>query len=126
MSKEILDQVQELVYSNFNYRTDKRQYRMEEHWVMPESDYDGTSKIVGDCEEFALACRKLLREHGIATRLVYCIAWGEGHCCLESEGWILDNNFDRVMTNDELTRDHGYEFIAVSGYEPGDPWYKIA
>ena len=29
-----------------------------------------------------------------------------------------------VRTNDSLT-DEGYDFIAVSGYNSGDPWYMI-
>lgn len=121
-----LDEIHEMVYKNFTYKTDKRQYGLEEHWVMPEDSYDGTQPFTGDCEDFALACRKLVRDAGIDnSRLVYCKdETGEGHGVLEVEGWILDNRQRSVVSNDRLTN-KGYEFIAVSGYNSGEPWRMI-
>ena len=122
--KSKLTGIHSKVLSNFTYKTDMKQYGMEEKWVMPEPNYDGSSKIVGDCEDFALACRKLCRDAGIDTsRLVYCKTEnGGGHGVLEVEGWILDNRQEKLMNRDKV---RGYEWIAVSGYNSGDPWHYI-
>ena len=122
---DILDRIHRQVFHNFTYKTDKKQYKLDEHWVMPDASYDGSQDFVGDCEDFALACRKLCREEGLKTRLVYCTEETEGgHAVLECEGWILDNRQRKVVTNDYLT-DNGYKFIGISGYESGDPWHYI-
>jgi len=122
---DILDSIHEQVFTHFKYKTDKRQYGLNEHWVMPDASFDGTQDFVGDCEDFALACRKLCREEGLETRLVYCKdETGEGHAVLECEGWILDNRQRKVVSNDRLT-EKGYEFIGISGYNSGDPWHYI-
>jgi predicted transglutaminase-like cysteine proteinase len=122
---DTLDKIHRKVFRRFTYKLDEKQYGMDEYWVMPDADYDGSSRIVGDCEDFALACRKLVRDAGLDSRLVFCYTEeGEGHAVLEVEGWILDNRYEQVVSNDWLT-DEGYEFVAVSGYESGEPWYMI-
>lgn len=129
MNQQLLDQLETIhkdVFGKFKYEFDKDQYGMVEKWVMPEEGFDGSQRIVGDCEDFALACRKLCRDRGIEkTRLVVCMTeTNEGHCVLEVNGWILDNRYRRVMSRDELDRE-GYRWIAISGYNPGDDWHKI-
>ncbi len=92
---------------------------------MPSDVFDGSTPIVGDCEDFALACRKLCRDANIPTRLVICYTEeGEGHCVLESSGWILDNRYTRVMSRDKLEK-QGYKWLAISGFESGDDWHRI-
>lgn len=119
-----LHTIHKLVFRNFTYATDQEQYSMVEKWVMPETDYNRHRPFTGDCEDFALACRKLCREDGIDnSRLVYCqTELGGGHCVLEVDGWILDNRFDRLKNRDDIV---GYKWIALSGYNSGDPWHKI-
>ena len=123
--KLTVEQIHKLVFSNFTYKTDKRQYKKLEYWVQPDSSYDGTQKIIGDCEDFALACRKLCDDHGYMTRLVFCnTELGEGHLVLECHGYILDNRMKKVVPKSYLDR-IGYTFISISGYEPGEPWLEI-
>lgn len=113
------------VLKNFTYKTDKKQYDTIEKWVEQPESYDGSQDVIGDCEDFALACRKLLRDLKIPSRLVYCLdETGAGHLVLESKGFILDNRQTRVVTNTFLKR-KGYKFLKISGYEAGDPWYNI-
>lgn len=121
-----LNEIHSTVFSRFKYQTDLKQFGVEEKWVMPPNTFDGTTKIVGDCEDFALACRKLCRDRGIDnSRLVVCLTEdGEGHCVLEVNGWILDNRYKRVMSRDQLGND-GYKWLAISGYNPGDDWHRI-
>lgn len=120
---EILKTIHRDVFEKFEYEYDKDQYGENEKWVMPEGTFDGTTSIVGDCEDFALACRKLCRDNGIDdTRLVACLTEdGEGHCVLECEGWILDNRFRAVKSRDDIP----YTWLAISGYHPGDDWHVI-
>lgn len=118
-----LKEIQGDVFRRFEYKYDHVQYDQEEKWVMPTEHFDGTTSIVGDCEDFALACRKLCRDAGIETRLVVCLTeTGEGHCVLECNGWILDNRHRRVRSRDDLD----YQWLAISGYDAGDDWHTIS
>tara|TARA_Y100000034_G_scaffold33314_1_gene40857 strand:- start:4595 stop:4999 length:405 start_codon:yes stop_codon:yes gene_type:complete len=124
--KSIAQSVHRKVFNNFTYITDIKQYGVLEKWVMPDEVYNGSQKITGDCDDFALACRKLMREAGVKTRLVYCLdETGEGHLVLEASGYILDNRQTKLMTNKSLMK-KGYQFLAISGYESGDKWFKLA
>jgi predicted transglutaminase-like cysteine proteinase len=116
-----LKRIHRKVLDRFTYKTDLEQYGENEKWVMPDS-----IRVVGDCEDFALACRRLCREEGINnSRLVVCtVETGEGHCVLEVDGWILDNRCQRVVSRDFL-ENKGYKWLAISGYSPGDDWHNI-
>jgi len=119
-----LRDVHELVPNNFKYKTDKSQYNKLEHWVEPDPSYNGTTPLVGDCEDFALACRKLLRDRGIESVLIYCRdETGAGHLVLESNGFVLDNRQRSVVSVTWLLG--RYTFLAVSGKNPGDPWREV-
>ena len=124
--KKIAQKVHRKVFDNFKYVTDIEQYGEVEKWIMPDDVYNGSQKITGDCDDFSLACRKLMREAGIRTRLVYCTdETGEGHLVLEASGYILDNRQSKLVSNKTLIK-RGYQFIAISGYESGDKWFKLA
>ena len=79
------------VNGHVRYRTDMAGYRREEFWV--------TAERYGDCEDFALAKRKMLLEMGIpleALMLATCrTELGEGHAVLlvaTTNGvFVLDN-----------------------------------
>ena len=111
-----------LVKSNFNFTKD----RGLEDWQMPPSGYDGKQTISDDCDGFCLACRKLLRERGILSRLVYCEfeerGRTQGHLVVEVNGWILDNRQESVIANTGLS---DYRWLRISGYEPGEHWREI-
>jgi predicted transglutaminase-like cysteine proteinase len=118
--KQQLDAIHKQVKRNFTYITDIDQYKDIEHWQCPV--YAGVTPFKGDCEDFALACRALCRKADIPSRLVFCAAHGEGHCVLEVQGWILDNNLDSVT---EWLEMKDYQSISISGYEAGEEWHKI-
>lgn len=121
MSKEVLDKIHKRVFDNFEYITDEKQYGQLEKWVVPE-DVDN---VKGDCEDFVLACRKLVRAEGLQSRIVFCKdETGAGHAVLESGGYVLDNRQRKVYTKQRL-ESKGYTFISISGFEPGDPWHKL-
>jgi predicted transglutaminase-like cysteine proteinase len=123
--KKIAIDVHHLIFSNFTYKTDKKQYGVIEKWIMPNADYDGSQKLIGDCEDFALAARKLLREKGIETRLVHCNdETGEGHMVLSVNGWIIDNRQKKVLSNTKMIK-LGYEFLNISGTENGEAWHQL-
>lgn len=120
---DTLNKIHYKVSSKFTYETDQDQYGVAEKWVMPGPEFTGGIPVTGDCEDFALACRKLCRDAGIRSRLVLCLLEGEGHCVLEVDGWILCNNQSSVRSRDNLTGE--YQWWAISGYEPGDEWRLI-
>ena len=95
-----------------------------ELWRMPPPGYDGTQFLRDDCDGFCLACRTLLRQQGIPSRLVYCEVEGLGHLVVEVDGWILDNRQKTVVSNTIPGLNH-YRWLRISGFEPGDPWREI-
>lgn len=118
--REIKDQLQ-AVHATVRRRfvqTDDR----GERWDMPPPDYDGAQTLRDDCDGFCLACRTLLRQRGIPSRLVYCEIDGGGHLVVEVDGWILDLRLVSVVPNSLLT---DYHWRRISGYQPGDPWREI-
>lgn len=94
----------------------------DEEWTMPPEDYDGSQTLTDDCDGFCLACRTLLRKADIPSRLVYCEIGKSGHLVVEVNGWILDNR-QRVVMPNTLLKD--YVWLAISGYQAGDPWCRI-
>ena len=48
------------IKGGFTYVSDEEQHGTKEDWRFPES-YDN---LTGDCDDFAIACRKLLKEKG--------------------------------------------------------------
>lgn len=95
-----------------------------EEWRMPPQGYDGSQLLKDDCDGFCLACRSLLRQFEIPSRLVYCKVEGADHLVVEAQGWILDNLQTTVVANTLLTAQQ-YRWLRISGYHPGDPWREI-
>lgn len=121
---DTLNAIQSTVYKDFTYETDKEKYGTIEKWVMPSDSYHGTESIIGDCEDFVLACRKLCEDKNIKSRLVICTVGDEGHCVLEVDGWIFDCNYNSIRSRDDLTQ-VGYSWKYISGYNPGEDWHLI-
>lgn len=121
---KIVHETHARVFKIFEYKTDKQQHGLIEHWHDPSMIEAALEKgkLVGDCDDFALACRHLLWKHDIPNRLVLCLDEnGEGHLVLEAEGHILDNRQTRVVAAYNLP----YKWIKMSGYKIGDPWTEI-
>ncbi len=95
-----------------------------EHWRMPPPRYDGAQWLSDDCDGFCLACRSLLRQRAIPSRLVYCQVEQLDHLVVEVDGWILDNLQPTVVPNTLLTAQN-YRWVRISGYEAGQPWREI-
>ncbi|MBQ0760886.1 MAG: putative transglutaminase-like cysteine proteinase [Zhongshania sp.] len=93
-----------------------------ESWDMPPAGYTGLQWLRDDCDGFCLACRVLLRDRGIPSRLVYCELGRSGHLVVEVQGWILDLRQSGVVANTLLPN---YRWLRISGYEAGDPWREI-
>jgi predicted transglutaminase-like cysteine proteinase len=109
------------VLRGFRYVHDSKNYGVVEDWRFP-TDVD---RVTDDCDGFAIACRVLVREEGLESRLVVCQAeTGEGHLVCAVGNYILDNRMRGVVTREKLER-HGYKFLYVSGLEPGEPWRAV-
>lgn len=110
---------------NFRYCTDRDRFGKEEYWIGADeikqqlNDY---GVLVGDCDDFSSMCVMLLRKQNIPARFVFCKTEnGEGHLVAEVDGWILDNRESEVARRDDLD----YEWLFISGYNPGDSWQSI-
>jgi len=110
------------VHAGFKYVTDEVQYPESiDDWRIPK-DFD---RVTGDCDDFAIACRTLLKEKGHKPRLLYCRAeTGEGHLICILGKMALDNRMFKAVEITELTR-RGYILISVSGTEPGEYWRSV-
>lgn len=118
-----VSRVRHRVAAGFEYADDIDQWGVIEDWRIP----DNVDSVRGDCDDFALACRHLLRQEGIPTRLVVCqTKSGDFHLVCTVGDYVLDNRFDRVMRKSTLeTRGYGYRWIAISGENPGDDWHEL-
>lgn len=130
-----LDKIFWHMIKRFKPETDRVKWGKCDHWEKPD-EIPESGPLVGDCDMFALACRKLLRRIGYPNRLVFCVAKKpptignlagiqqyQGHLVCEVNGWIFDNygNQAGVIANNMLM----YEWVMISGYEKGDPWHKL-
>ncbi|WP_296059623.1 transglutaminase-like cysteine peptidase [uncultured Amphritea sp.] len=120
--KAILDEVLEATHQRFTYRSDADVWAMAEHWETYEQ-IPSEGPFSGDCDAFAMACRKAVMAKGIKSRLVLCgvnDARGD-HLILECQGWLLDNRSFHVTS----WEDSEYTLISISGENPGDAWHQI-
>lgn len=120
----LLENIFKQVKERFIYKKDIEVWDTIEHWEsykeIPDEGY-----IVGDCDCFALACRKECRKLNIPSRLVFCKVninnlW-LGHLVLESCGFIFDCNKNDVVSKNQLS----YKWVSISGYASGDPWHSL-
>ncbi|MFC4699350.1 transglutaminase-like cysteine peptidase [Glaciecola siphonariae] len=113
--------IHRLVLNNFEYNADQKTFNVR--GTLPENTYDGTQYLVGDCEDFALACRKLCRDAEILHgQMVMCIdCGGSMHCVFEVGGWILDCRQAQVMARDDLA----YDWVAVRQFSGGGKWTAL-
>lgn len=114
------------VHQHFVYSTDKSRTGRDESWGALPADIPEGFVLRDDCEGFAMFCRSLILKHlpDVKTYLVICKIKSEGHCILravEPDGkeYYLDNRYKSLKTLDQLVRD-GYEFMLMSGDQPGD------
>lgn len=128
--QDLIVSIFERVSRNFTYQTDMETNGLREHWQMPPDDYDGSQPIIGDCEDFALACRKLCHDRKVANKLLVCLTeTGEHHCVLVARvrkdlDFILDCRYNRVRLRSELEQ-IGYKFIKISGFRGSSDWTTI-
>lgn len=112
------------VSNMFTYKTDAMVWQREEHWEDPAfiADQLARGEIIGDCDNFALACRYHLFQYDIPNRIVFCLTeTGEGHLVCEAEGYILDNRQTKVMPWKSMP----YKWIKISDYKIGGPWRNV-
>lgn len=112
------------VKSIFIYKSDADIWGKEEYWEDPTIIADQLihNQIIGDCDNFALACRFLLFEYNIPNRIAFCVTEeDEGHLVCEAGGYILDNRMPRLMQWKEMP----YKWLKISDFKIGGPWREI-
>lgn len=121
-----LEQVFSAAKASFRHGSDMAVYHASEHWCSPSEMRDQMSRVgavLGDCDDFASLCVMLCRKTGVPARFVLCLTeHGESHLVAEVDGWIFDNREAHVVARDDLD----YTWLAISGFNPGDPWHAIA
>ena len=114
------------LFANHEYITDIFKLGVGDLWEEIPYAIAGKIKVIGDCEEYARTMCAKLREKGYKARLVLCLnEKKEGHLICESDGFVIDNRFKKVMTVNRIRNRHSYQFIAVSSYEPGGKWLIV-
>ena len=110
---------------HFRYKSDVEVFKQSEHWIDPseiKAAIDSLGIVLGDCDDFASLCVFVGRRANKPMRFVICLTeTDELHCVAECGGWILDNRQDEVMRRDDLP----YKWIAISGFNRGEPWHSI-
>ena len=108
---KLLQSVLDRAHKGHRYVSDQEQYSLREHW---------TESLEGDCEDFALSVRKMLKKHNIESDLVFCLTeTGTGHLVVSVDGWILDNRNVFVRRQQYLP----YTWIKLG--KPDGRWYEI-
>lgn len=114
--------IKEILDTHFVYRTDKDLYGRFEDWRPPVDMTMKGELFYGDCDDYALMARAMLRKRGIPSRLVFVYQPVKGgHLIVESGGWILYNATRRVTTLDALAA-KGYTFKSISGFDLHEKW----
>lgn len=103
--------VQREAQRKHQYVSDEKQHGVPEYWEI---------SLAGDCEDYALWCRKELKRRGIESDLVVCYTeTGEAHMVCSVDGWILDNRHRNVRRRDDLR----YTWVGLG--KPDGTWYLI-
>lgn len=131
----IAEEVHQWALHHFYYETDEQRWKdhpellLNEHWetrAQLEHDLETRGAVHGDCDAFAMMCWFALQTAGVKSRLVFCLVeTGVGHLvCMTENGLVLDNRQMRVASNIDL-QNHGYKFITMSGFNPGEAWHFV-
>ena len=118
-----LVRVHHMVKDRFNYTPDMKLYNTREFWAVMKADYRG------DCEDFALTCRKILLSKGWSRKdLRPACCWTETggyHAVvvaeIEGDGYVMDNRQNRVLawrdlpyTWDKILDRSGLFWVAIN------------
>ena len=123
--KAELQEVQYIVNRDTTYISDEKHYHVEEYWEAVGTDHKG------DCEDYALAKMKLLRDKGWPKESLdigICKVKGVGHAVLlahTSEGdYVLDNNLKSIALWNTL-RDHEWIMVSTGGSFTEESWHSV-
>jgi len=126
-----LVEVHAFAQAHFEYVPDPVRRGQIDYWMSRDElqadldDLQRGGKVRGDCDDFALLCRLLLRQRGVPNRLAYCqVETGEAHLVCEVDGWILDNRQGHVEPRQNLEA-MGYKFLMLSGYAKDEDWHEV-
>lgn len=120
-----LKRIHRIVFDAFTYVPDPVKWQLPDYWVNKQDilSMGLAGRYEGDCDDFALIVRHECRMAGVPNRLVFCwVPEAAGyHLVLESDGWISDCNHPHLTERDMIP----YDWISMSGFERGDPWYYL-
>ena len=115
----------------FTYVSDIEKYGNDEFWTNTEVARRTllgaiiSARYFGDCEDYAILCRKRLREKGYNSRLIYSeTSKGTFHVFCLVGNMVLDVRHKWLMSLTDILEDGDVLHVA-SGFEPRDPWRAI-
>lgn len=125
-SYSVAERINSDVNARVTYKSDLEQFGVPEFWRAADR--------IGDCEDYALLKRALLKEQGfnpdcihIATCWVNVRSLTTGHCVLIVETdqgqFILDNNLDYPVPLNFQTAIYKYLWNVI---ERGGKWYEFS
>ncbi len=108
-SRDGFDRVRNWVAHNVEYQTDQERAGEDDDWQMPQDTLLNTR--VGDCEDFSLLLRSLLRGYGIGAERVF-VAFGvdrrgNAHAFI-IEHWYLDGEWRVIEPQDSAQARQGF------------------
>lgn len=99
----------------FNYKSDKYMTGKLDSWMVLKE----VRPVTGDCEDFAILARQILKEAGITdARFVIAKVGDTFHMVLEYHGWILDNRMKEVVAKDHLD----YRWVKLQDHDGDWKW----
>lgn len=122
------------VWGLFDYKTDKRNYQIMEHWTSHADAVNMGETFSDDCDGYAFTCCELLINRGILqprdVNFIVCeTEYGEGHavCGVDVEGrtMILDNR-DRSVYDWELSpKGKAYKWLYFMSFDDPGQWKRV-
>lgn len=124
-----MKQIHDKVHSLFTYKSDRRNYKLDEHWTSHANAVERDERFTDDCDGFALTCAELLLRSGVhrsKVSIIYCeTETGEPHlvCGVNDDNctYILDNRFYSVYE----WRSKRYKWLYYMMLDEMGTWRKI-
>lgn len=115
MSKQVAQEVFDIVKPDFIWTADKEQFDLLEDWRSHANSITSGTPWRDDCDGFAATAMQLAHDRGARAGLIFCrTETAEGHLVCgvfeDDRTWIIDNRMRRLKEINEIP----YEWISMT------------